>query len=156
MAPTKVLLALLLLVGCRDDACGQDGFTVSIAAASGQFAPGEYVIDIVLDDHLSTVVCAAGEAGLESCESLADPEMSAGRPIYAIAFAGEAGAVVLLTTESEHALCEPREWMPNHASVVVRRAGAVLVAEAWAPDYDVCRSESCRRVYSSSHEILVD
>ncbi|WP_434426091.1 hypothetical protein [Nannocystis pusilla] len=156
MAPTKVLLSLLLLAGCRDDACGLEGLVVSIAAASGQFAPGEYVIEVVLDDRLSTVVCAAGEAGLDSCESLPGPEMSAGPPIHATAFTGEAGGVVLLTTESEHALCEPRASMPNHASVIVRRAGEVLVAEAWAPDYDVCRRDLCRRMYSSSHEIVLD
>ena len=156
MAPTKVLLGLLLLAGCRDDACGQEGLAVSIAAASGQFAPGEYVIDVVLDDRLSTVVCAAGEAGLESCEWLTGPEMSAGPLIHATAFTGEDGAVVLLTTDAEHALCDPRAWMPNHASVIVRRAGEVLAAEAWAPDYDVCRREFCRRTYSSSHEIVLD
>ena len=154
MVPTKVLLSLLFLAGCRDDACGLEGLVISIAAGSGQFAPGEYVIDVVLDDRLSTVVCAAGEAGLDSCELLPGPEMSAAPSVHVSAVAGE--GVVLLTTESEHALCEPRAWMPNHASVVIRRAGEVLASEAWAPDYDVCRRELCRRLYSSSHEIVVE
>lgn len=114
------------------------------------------MIDVVLDDRLSTVVCAAGEAGFESCESVPGPETPPIPPIAARAFTVEGGTVVLLTTESEHALCEPRDRMPNHAAVIVRRAGEVRVAEAWTPDYDVCRMEFCRRVYSSSHEIVLE
>jgi hypothetical protein len=156
MSSAKVVLGLLFLAGCRDDSsCRNEGLVVSIIPASGTFEPGEYVIDVVLDDEHSTVVCTAGQAGLDSCELPPNPQMFPRHPFSAIAFTDDGDTVALLV-ESGHALCEPRESMPNHASVTVRRAGEVLVAEAWAPDYHVCRREPCRRVYSSSHELVLD
>jgi len=151
-----VLLGLLLGAACGgDDAC-DPGLYVFVLRASG-FDLGEYHIDVVLDDWPVTVLCRAGADGLiDDCIPLVDPGMPPRYPIYGLQAVDEGFTQLFFGVNDSEALCVDRADMPQTVSVTVRRGEQILGTEVWQPDYRSCRTDTCRRVYNSVHELHIE